>query len=792
MGMLKQTLRCKFNKSMQCLLSSMQLVLLLLILFCNDGAGDLHADREALLKFYNGLDGAARVLNWNNNTSPCSWDGVQCTPQQDNVIALKLPGTGLYGTIAKGTLSTLPQLQILSLRMNHLSGPLPQDLVNRTQLKKIFMQNNHFSGSILPFNAISNPLLSVIDVSFNKFTGNIPSSLADLPHLKILLLQNNSLSGGIPSSLGVLSQFNVSNNKLSGSIPPALRTLPNSSFSGNVGLCGPPLLLPCPNSTVVPSSPSTYPSTPPPSIGSNITYTQHKSKKGLSTSAIVLIAIADVAFLFLVSVFCMLCYQRRNTSKPEERNTEKTEKTSKDRGFAKAVGEVDDSKEDYSSAQEPEHNKLVFFHGGQLSFDLEDLLRASAEVLGKGTFGTSYKAVLEDGPTVVVKRLKEASVGRKEFEQHMDAAGKMRHRNLVPMRAYYYSKEEKLLVHEYLPLGSLFTAIHGRKSTGEPALDWRARLKVAAGAARGLDYLHSTSSKYVHGDIKPSNILLHRDFEACVSDYGLAPLFWTVANNATAIANRMAVGYRAPEIAKTRRLTQKSDVYSFGVVMLELLTGKAPSQTSSEQGMDLPKWVQSVVREEWTSEVFDHELMKFNDIEEEMVQLLQISLACVSPSPEQRPTMAEVLKMIQDVRHVSDPNGETRSPTTTTHSSSPQEQSARDSPAPAYKIIQVPDRTRMEVEMAPGVQDAELWTRASPSMTTTREGIVASTSPTNTTSEANMGGLSPTSASAEATATNATSDTPEVAMSSAMSHVTPTTVTTSSNTDPAAASPPKQ
>ena len=126
----------------------------------------------------------------------------------------------------------------------------------------------------------------------------------------------------------------------------------------------------------------------------------------------------------------------------------------------------------------------------------------------------------------------------------------------------------------------------------------------------------------MHGDVKPSNVLLHKDHGACISDYSLAPLFWSAAQNAAGIASRMAIGYRAPEVAHTRRMSQKADVYAFGVMLLEMLTAQAPAQTSAQQGMDLPKWVQSVVREEWTSEVFDRELMKFQGIEEEMVQLL--------------------------------------------------------------------------------------------------------------------------------------------------------------------------
>lgn len=176
-------------------------------------------------------------------------------------------------------------------------------------------------------------------------------------------------------------------------------------------------------------------------------------------------------------------------------------------------------------------------------------------------------------------------------------------------------------------------------------------MRIALSAARGLAHLH-VSGKVVHGNIKSSNILLRPDHDACVSDFGLNPLFGT-----TTPPNRVA-GYRAPELVETRKVTFKSDVYSFGVLLLELLTGKAPNQASlGEEGIDLPRWVQSVVREEWTAEVFDVELMRYHNIEEEMVQLLQIAMACVSTVPDQRPAMPEVVRMIEEMNRAETDDG---------------------------------------------------------------------------------------------------------------------------------------
>ncbi|GJM89901.1 hypothetical protein PR202_ga06126 [Eleusine coracana subsp. coracana] len=293
--------------------------------------------------------------------------------------------------------------------------------------------------------------------------------------------------------------------------------------------------------------------------------------------------------------------------------------------------------------------KLVFVggnkHGGQQqSFDLEDLLRASAEVLGKGSLGTSYKATLEDGTTVVVKRLRDVAAARREFAACVEAAAAVEHRNLAPMRGYYYSKDEKLLVGDYLPAGSLSARLHGGRGTGRTAMDWEARMRAALCAARGVAHLH-TAHGLPHGNIKSSNLLLRPDPDAAaLSDYGLNQLFTSSATPARPISAAGSSGYRAPELVDARRPTFKSDVYSVGVLFLEMLTGKSPS--SGE--VDLPRWVQSVVREEWTAEVFDGELVGMA-AEEEMVALLQVAMASVATAPDARPDAGDVVRMVEEI-----------------------------------------------------------------------------------------------------------------------------------------------
>lgn len=191
-------------------------------------------------------------------------------------------------------------------------------------------------------------------------------------------------------------------------------------------------------------------------------------------------------------------------------------------------------------------------------------------------------------------------------------------------------------------IASSCKSLSGNKGAGRTPLDWEFRCKIALGAARGIEYLHSQVPDISHGNIKSSNILITQSNDACVSDFGLAHLV-----GASATPTRIA-GYRAPEVTDSHKVSQKADVYSFGVLLLELLTGKAPTHAVlNEEGVDLPRWVQSTVREEWTAEIFDTELLRSQDTEEEMVQLLQLAIDCAAQFPDQRPAISEVTKQIE-------------------------------------------------------------------------------------------------------------------------------------------------
>lgn len=172
-------------------------------------------------------------------------------------------------------------------------------------------------------------------------------------------------------------------------------------------------------------------------------------------------------------------------------------------------------------------------------------------------------------------------------------------------------------------------------------------MRIAIGASRGIARIHAANGgKLVHGNIKSSNIFLNSQQYGCVSDLGL-----TTITSALAPVIARAAGYRAPEVTDSRKATQASDVYSFGVVLLEILTGKSPIHTTGgDELVHLVRWVHSVVREEWTAEVFDVELLRYPNIEEEMVEMLQIAMSCVVRMPDQRPKMPDVVRVIENVR----------------------------------------------------------------------------------------------------------------------------------------------
>ncbi|KAL2542168.1 putative inactive receptor kinase [Abeliophyllum distichum] len=217
--------------------------------------------------------------------------------------------------------------------------------------------------------------------------------------------------------------------------------------------------------------------------------------------------------------------------------------------------------------------QLVFFDGFNPAFDFDDILESPAEFMGKGTFGSTYSAVIESGITIVVKRLKEVNIPEKMFRQHMEVIGNVRHENVSPLRAYYFSEDQKLMLYDHYSNGSISAMLHGKPGENRAQLDWDTRVRIAVGAARGIAHIHTQKGgKLVHGNIKSSYIFLNSEQYGCVSDLGLA--------NMIATSVKQTEQYHAPEVKNTRNVSQASDVYSFGILLLELLTRKSPLRST--------------------------------------------------------------------------------------------------------------------------------------------------------------------------------------------------------------------
>ncbi|KAJ0261706.1 inactive receptor kinase [Hirschfeldia incana] len=551
-------------------------------------AETIKEDKHTLLHFVSNIS-HSHSLNWSPTLSICTkWNGVTCDSNHSSVVGLHLAATGLHGHLQLRDIARLTNLQFLILSSNNISGPFPpsfQDLKNLTELRLDF---NEFSGP-LPSDFSSWERLRVLDLSNNRFDGSIPSSIKKLALLHSLNLANNKFSGEIPNlHVPGLKLLNLARNNLTGTVPESLQRFPLSAFFGNN----------------ISSAP----------VHSSLRKHHHNhAVLGVSLSAC-------FATLALLAILLVIIHnreeQRRSTKeKPRKRRNDSDPTLGGEGG-----------------------NKIVFFEGKNLVFDLEDLLRASAEVLGKGPFGTTYKVDVEDSATIVVKRIKEVCVPQREFEQQIEQLGQIKHENVATVRGYFYSKDEKLVVYDYYEHGSLSTLLHGQRCLpNRKPLDWETRLNMVYGAAKGVAHIHSQSlgSKLVHGNIKSSNVFLNAKGYGCVSGAGMATLMHSLPRHASS--------YRAPEITDTRKGTQQSDVYSFGVLIFEVLTGKA------EVG-NLVRWVNSVVREEWTGEVFDEELMRCTQVEEEMVEMLQVGMVCTGRLPEKRPSMSEVVRMVEEIR----------------------------------------------------------------------------------------------------------------------------------------------
>ncbi|CAD6250736.1 unnamed protein product [Miscanthus lutarioriparius] len=272
---------------------------------------------------------------------------------------------------------------------------------------------------------------------------------------------------------------------------------------------------------------------------------------------------------------------------------------------------------------------------------------ADGNVIGEGGYGIVYRGVLENGTQVAVKNLlNNRGQAEKEFKVEVEAIGRVRHKNLVRLLGYCAEGNQRMLVYEYVDNGDLEQWLHGDVGPVSP-LTWDDRMKIILGTAKGLMYLHEgLEPKVVHRDVKSSNILLDKHWNAKLSDFGLAKL---LGSERSYVTTRVmgTFGYVAPEYAGTGMLNETSDIYSFGILIMEIISGRVPVDYNRPPGeVNLVDWLKTIVGTRNSDGVVDPKLPK-KPSSRALKKALLVALRCVDPDALKRPRIGHVIHMLE-------------------------------------------------------------------------------------------------------------------------------------------------
>ncbi|XP_075661118.1 receptor kinase-like protein Xa21 [Castanea sativa] len=614
-----------------------------------------------------------------------------------NLTTLLMNNNKFTGTIPDD-ISSLKKLQLLDLSDNKLSGRLPITLGNLSLLNKLFLDNNILQGTIPPsIEKCQNLLLldlsqnnltgtipkqlfaiSMLSISLslaqNFFVGSLPSEVGNLVHLSVLNLSENKLSGKIPSSLGFctsLEYLYVEGNLFQGEIPTSLSSLSGiqvmdlsrNNFSSQIPNFLEKLSLKKLNLSFndfqgeVPTK-GVFANASAISVIENSRLcggilelmlpsclTKKEKKRKWFLTLTIVISVACV-LLVVATVSFFLFYWHKNIKKDESLGST----------LRKSLLKVS-------------YQMLLKATDG---FSLTNLI-------GVGSFGSVYKGTLgEDGSIVAVKVLNLQRQGAfRSFISECDALKNIRHRNLVKIitscsSVDFQGNDFKALVYEFMPNGSLEKWLHMDLETDtEQAeiqnLNLLQRTNIAIDVACALDYLHHHCPvPVVHCDLKPSNILFDCDMTAHVGDFGLAKFLseLTIPKQSSSIGIRGTIGYTPPEYGLGSEVSTKGDVYSYGILLLEMITGKRPTDHMFEGGsnlhnyasMALPNCVMEIVDSKLLNnvdEVIDnHNFSPTNRKEECLISMVKVGVACSMELPQERWDISKAISKLHLVRDI--------------------------------------------------------------------------------------------------------------------------------------------
>ncbi|CAM6007923.1 unnamed protein product [Sphagnum balticum] len=677
---------------------SMSLVVVLLMTFVSDvlsqteltpnysctygSLGISDAEANAVKALYTGW-GILSAMGGDECSDPCfcGWGGVicakfvqhavaggPCTLYTNRLIGLELIGLGLRGHLS-GAIGNLTNLKILTITGNPgLTGSLPSEIGSITNLTVLDLHDNSFTGVIPNLERLEN--LEILDLSDNQFNGSIsPSIWSKIPKLNVLNLSNNKLYGKLPPMKDLqycpnsLKSLNLDGNKLIGLFPSNLFNcsfmlqeinFDNNNFNGVLDLqidltkhLVLETLISMVNNNIIQLNPSWESGIySPVLLGGNpccsivnsknpTPYQQQNCRYNSSTIPIVIYPSYDShelhkklawtlstilpSFVILNGIILIIMYRK----------------------YHKNMLALHEIQKEFAKQQV----QPILYSYNVLKVATKDFHPSNK--LGEGGFGAVYKGILLDGTNVAVKLLNKSHQQASEFLNEIVLVTGVKHKNLVKVKGCSLQGTQRLIVFEFVENKNLAEALWDRHIKNVLFLDWTMRFNICVGIAHGLIYLHEyLQPRIIHRDIKASNILLDKDLNPKIADFGLARLFPEDISHLSTAHIAGTMGYLSPEYATLGKLTEKVDVFSYGVLLLEIVSGRKSIDLALETNkIYLLEWAHSLHEQDKLFDLIDQQLNN-NLLDDEARRVIDVALLCVQTSASRRPSMSHVLAML--------------------------------------------------------------------------------------------------------------------------------------------------